>query len=205
MKRAHAMESKRGSRANGERMASRGRIIIDDGAVLDPLELSDIDAIWNTIDSQREHLGRWLPFVEMTTERAFTEFYVTTAVEGAARNLEPQFVIRVDGVFAGLVGFRSTDRFNRRTEIGYWISKEFEGRGLMTRAVIALVNLAFSDLGMNRVQIRCATGNDRSRRIPIRLGFRLEGVERDGELLSGGQFTDLEVYALLARDWRPLT
>lgn len=205
MKQAHAMESKRGSRANGERMASRGRIIIDDGAVLDPLELSDIDAIWNTIDSQREHLGRWLPFVEMTTERAFTEFYVTTAVEGAARNLEPQFAIRVDGVFAGLVGFRGTDRFNRRTEIGYWISKEFEGRGLMTRAVIALVNLAFSDLGMNRVQIRCATGNDRSRRIPIRLGFRLEGVERDGELLSGGQFTDLEVYALLARDWRPLT
>lgn len=200
MKRAHAMESKRGSRANGERMASRGRIIIDDGAVLDPLELSDIDAIWNSIDSQREHLGRWLPFVEMTTERAFTEFYVTTAVEGAARNLEPQFVIRVDGVFAGLVGFRSTDRFNRRTEIGYWISREFEGRGLMTRAVTALVNLAFSDLGMNRVQIRCATGNDRSRRIPIRLGFRLEGVERDGELLSGGRFTDLEVYALLARD-----
>lgn len=205
MKQAHAMESKRGSQADGEQMTSPGRIIIDGDAVLDPLALSDTDAIWKTIDSQREHLGRWLPFVEMTTERAFTECYVTAAVDGAARNLEPQFAIRVDGVFAGLIGFRSTDRFNRRTEIGYWISKDFEGRGIMTRAVIALLNLAFSDLGMNRVQIRCATGNERSRRIPIRLGFRLEGVERDGELLSGGQFTDLEVYALLARDWRPLT
>jgi len=50
---------------------------------------------------------------------------------------------------------------------------------------------------LHRIQIKCGTGNIRSKKIPQRLHFQLEGIERDGELLSGEQFTDLETYSLL--------
>jgi ribosomal-protein-serine acetyltransferase len=70
----------------------------------------------------------------------------------------------------------------------------------MTRAVKKLCQYAFEDLGINRIQIKCAVGNISSINIPGRLGFTLEGIERDGELLSGNKFTDLEVYSKLKSD-----
>jgi ribosomal-protein-serine acetyltransferase len=53
---------------------------------------------------------------------------------------------------------------------------------------------------MNRVQIKCAIGNMPSNNIPKRLGFKFEGIERGGELLTGGVFTDLAVYSKLKND-----
>jgi ribosomal-protein-serine acetyltransferase len=54
---------------------------------------------------------------------------------------------------------------------------------------------------MNRIQIKCANGNIPSKNIPKRLGFILEGIEREGELLCDGHFTNLEVYSLLCKDF----
>jgi ribosomal-protein-serine acetyltransferase len=57
-------------------------------------------------------------------------------------------------------------------------------------------------MDVNRIQIRCGTMNLSSRKIPERLGFMLEGIERDGELLSNGIYTDLAVYSLLKKEWK---
>jgi ribosomal-protein-serine acetyltransferase len=73
----------------------------------------------------------------------------------------------------------------------------------MTAAVKALCDFAFQELNMNRIQIKCAVGNEPSKRIPRRLGFTFEGIERDGELLTGGIYTDIEVYSLLKLDVAP--
>jgi len=53
---------------------------------------------------------------------------------------------------------------------------------------------------MNRIQIRCAVGNYPSNAIPQRLGFKFEGTERDGELLSSNQYTDINIYSLLKKE-----
>ena len=111
--------------------------------------------------------------------------------------------ITADGRFAGLVGFKDTDRANRKTEIGYWLGEEYQGRGIMTRCVEALCGLAFSELDMNRIQIQCAVGNTKSSNIPRRLGFTLEGIARAGELQADGRFSDIEVYSLLREEYIP--
>lgn len=69
----------------------------------------------------------------------------------------------------------------------------------MTKCVERLCTFAFDDLGMNRIEIKCAVNNFPSRRIPERLGFRLEGIERDGELLANNIFTDIAVYSKLKK------
>ena len=103
----------------------------------------------------------------------------------------------------GVIGFVSFDRKNRRTEIGYWLAAEVQGRGIMTRACRAIVAYAFHELTFNRVEIRCATGNARSASITGRLGFRLEGTLRDAEWLHD-HFVDHYVYAMLASEWQRL-
>lgn len=161
------------------------------------LQANDAKDIYNAIDTQREYLGRWLPFIESTTSVAVTQAFVDSAFNAEDKT----FTIRKGEQFIGLIGFKATDKANCKTEIGYWLSGEYQGKGIMTRAVEVLCGQAFEELGINRVQIKCAIGNTSSSNIPKRIGFQFEGVERNGELFSDGNFVDIEVYSLLKNEY----
>jgi len=164
-------------------------IQVTESIVLREILLSDSTEIFKTIDNQRQYLGQWLPFVAFTKIEADTFRFIQSTMEASADKREYVFIIFHDGCFAGVIGFKDTDRLNQRTEIGYWL------------AVKKLCQFAYEELGINRIQIKCAVGNFPSKKVPRRLNFQLEGVERDGELLSDGQFTDLEVYSLLKSEF----
>jgi ribosomal-protein-serine acetyltransferase len=102
---------------------------------------------------------------------------------------------------AGQIGYNYFNSIDRRTELGFWLGKEFEGRGLITRACTALIDNAFDKLSMNRIEIRCGADNLKSRRIPEKLGFKLEGTARQSEWLHD-RFVDLAIYAMLSSEWR---
>lgn len=176
------------------------KIQIDEKIELKQLERSDTKDIFRTIDSQREYLGRWLPFVEYTREIADTEKFVDSVINAPEGRFEYVFVIKKGDEFVGLIGFKDTDKQNRKTEIGYWLSEKHQKQGIVTKAVEALCGYAFEKLNINRVQIKCAIGNTSSGNIPRRLGFSLEGIERQGELLTGNAFTDLKIYSKLKSD-----
>jgi ribosomal-protein-serine acetyltransferase len=95
-----------------------------------------------------------------------------------------------------MVGFHSVSWGNRSTSIGYWLAEDHQGRGIMTTAVRALVDHAFDEWNLHRIEIHCAPANHRSRAIPERLGFREEGTLRETELV-GGRYLDSVVYGLL--------
>jgi ribosomal-protein-serine acetyltransferase len=70
----------------------------------------------------------------------------------------------------------------------------------MTRAVRALLAMAFDGLALERIEIRCAAGNVRSQAIPKRLGFTYEGTLRSAQRLHG-RSVDLRIYGLLREEW----
>lgn len=175
-------------------------IKVDTDTDLKQLEQSDAADIFKTIDSQREYLGRWLPFVEYTTELSDSEDYVNSVINAPEERFEYVFSIRKKGKFVGLIGFKDTDHHNQKTEIGYWLSEAYQKQGIITKSVEKLCDFAFNNQGINRIQIKCAVDNKPSRNIPRRLGFNFEGIERQGELLTGGKFTDLEVYSKLKEE-----
>jgi len=174
------------------------KIKVSDHILLKEIELLDAEDIFKTIDNQRPYLGKWLPFVEVSVHVENTEFFIKKMLEDTHDNYV--FVIHYDGVFAGLIGFKDSDKQNKRTELGYWLSEEYQKKNIITQCVQTLCEFAFDELELNRVQIRCAVGNLPSKKIPQKLGFVLEGIERDGEKLTGGIFTDLEVYSKLKND-----
>lgn len=163
---------------------------------LRPLQANDAADLYNTIDSQRDYLGRWLPFVASTQSVAYTQEFVNYSLQSE----EETFTIRHENQFIGLIGFKATDKDNCKTEIGYWLSEEYQGRGIMTNAVKELCHYAFQQLGINRIQLKCAVGNSSSSNIPKRIGFQFEGIERAGEQFPDGSFADLEIYSLLKGD-----
>lgn len=177
------------------------KIRIDDETFLREVQTTDALDIFQAIDSGRDHLGPWLPFVALTLSESDSEEFVRSVTNAPESSKEYVFIINSRGHFSGLIGFKQTDRTNRKTEIGYWLAQSATGRGIATESVRALLRFAFDSLGMNRVQIKCATGNEKSKNIPKRLGFVFEGIERDGELLSDGKFTDIEVYSMMKREF----
>jgi len=177
------------------------KLLVNEDIVLTPVLPEDADDIFSVIDRERKYLGRWLPFVEFTTEVSDTRSFVESVMVKGGGPADIVYAIRFQGRFAGLIGYKFTDSANRKTEIGYWISERFQGKGIITRSVRAMINQAFNDWNFHRVQINVATGNQKSKRIPKKLNFTFEGIARDAELLSNG-FTDIEMYSLLKSEWR---
>ncbi|MDX9848128.1 MAG: GNAT family protein [Tenuifilaceae bacterium] len=168
---------------------------------LSQISLSNAHEIFNTIDTQREYLGVWLPFVPFTKTIDDTISFISSVIDAPPDRAELVFVIYYQNTFAGIIGFRDTDRLNRKTELGYWLSQPFQGKGIIIQSVKRLIEYAFAEMEMNRIQIRCAVGNHSSKKIPQQLGFLLERIERDGELLANAEYTDLEVYSMLKKEY----
>lgn len=84
-------------------------------------------------------------------------------------------------------------------EIGYWIDWidiRFSGKGFMTEAIQRLTNFAIQELNGRRIEIRCESSNTKSRKIPEKLGFELEGILRNEEFSADGKnLTDTCIYA----------
>ena len=175
-------------------------LTVKDDIFLKELEISDAAHIFKAIDSQREYLGEWLPFVEFTKSVKDSLDYVNSVVTMPEDCKEWQFSVFCGDDFAGLAGFKGTDRLNRKSEIGYWLRQEFQHRGIMTDSVRALIKFGFSELDLNRIQIKCAPENVKSNRIPERLGFTFEGTERDSEFVRDCVFRNANVWSLLKKD-----
>jgi ribosomal-protein-serine acetyltransferase len=171
------------------------------GYALRLLEESDADELFALIDANREHLGPWMPWVDHEHAPSDVLPFIRATRRQIADNDGLQTgIVDPDGRIVGMVGFHNIDWMNRKTSIGYWLAADEQGRGTMTAAVRAFVDLAFGTWKLNRITIQAAVGNARSRAIPERLGFREEGTMREVERI-GERMLDDVVYAVLAADW----
>jgi ribosomal-protein-serine acetyltransferase len=177
------------------------RADLGDDAYLRLFEERDVDELHAAIEANRAHLARWLPWAVVQT-RADTAQYVARSRRQLAESDGTSMAIVAGGAIVGAIGFHAMSTVHRNATLGYWLAAAAQGRGLMTRAVAACVDHAFGPWGLHRVEIRAATGNARSRAIPLRLGFREEGVLRHAEWVED-RWVDHVVYGRLATDPAP--
>lgn len=173
---------------------------LDEQSTLRLLEPHQADAMFALVDANRAHLREWLAWLDVNTSPRDSRAYIEMTRKQWASNNGFAAGIWHRGQLAGVIDFHGLNWSNRSACLGYWLGKDFEGHGLMTRATRALIDHAFREWKLNRVEIRCAVENVKSRAIPERLGFSLEGTHRDSEWLYD-HFVDHAVYAMLARDW----
>ena len=176
-------------------------IILSDELELVAPDLNYVKDLHALITQEKERLSEWLPWAHNygTVENsiAYTELTL--------RNFEEKksfgFTILFKNKPVGKIGTHTIDYTNKRTTIGYWLSKETEGKGVMTQCVKGLLQFCFTELNLNRVEVLCATENIRSNRIAQKLNFELEGIFKQYELLPRG-FVDVNYYALLKENWK---
>lgn len=174
--------------------------VLSEGARLRLFEESDAQPLYRLIDQNREYLARWLPWAAESTLESTIDFIRLTRRQ-LADNDGLQTAIVIDGQMAGAIGVHGISWSDESTSLGYWLAEEFQGRGVMTTAARAYTDHAFGGWRLNRVELRAAVNNTRSRMIAERLGFTREGVLREAEKV-GERRHDLAVYSMLAADWR---
>lgn len=176
------------------------KLRVDDVVVLHLLDYQHAETLFQLVKANRLHLREWLPWVDnMRTVEDFRK-YINNSKQRYAAHSEIGYVILANNDMVGRIGLYNIDVFNKSASIGYWLSKEWEGKGIITRSCKAVIDEGFKRLKLNRIEIRAALQNYKSQAIPQRLGFKQEGIIRQGEFVNN-QFVDLYVYSMLSEEW----
>lgn len=113
-----------------------------------------------------------------------------------------QWIVLADGESAGWVTLAVLSWEHALAEIGYALSTDFQGRGLMGEALALILPELFVAAGIERLEARCSVENFASQRLLERLGFTREGLLRSYFELHGRR-VDNFLYALLRADFLP--
>jgi ribosomal-protein-serine acetyltransferase len=175
--------------------------VIAPGLEIRQFQVDDAEAVFATADRNRAYLREWLPWVDGTKSAANIRDFISAKLEQFATDRSPTAGIWLNGEVAGAIGCHPIDWLNRNCSIGYWVDARQQGKGIVTRAVSAMLDYLFQDVGLHRVTICCGTGNSRSCAIPQRLGFTREGMMRDAQWVND-RWIDLVVWGILTRDWK---
>ena len=176
-------------------------ISVNERLQLAPLDVSDAEELFSVTDANRSYLRNWLPWLDNIRRVDDTRAFIRATQLQIGRNNGAQLAIKFDGCIAGSIGHHQIDWRNRLTSLGYWLDATYQGRGLGTASCGALIEYTFDELRLNRIEIRCAVDNQKSRAIPGRLYFQKEGLLHDAEWLHD-HFVDHVVYAMLLKEWR---
>jgi ribosomal-protein-alanine N-acetyltransferase len=127
---------------------------------------------------------------------------IAAGLEAHAAGTSVPFVIEVDGDIVGKVTLSGIVRGALQSAaVGYWVDAGRVGRGIATEALALVVDHAFGELRLHRLQAETTLGNDASARVLVKVGFEQYGVARD-YLRIGGRWQDHRMFQLLNDDWR---
>lgn len=175
---------------------------INEDISLRMFNLEDAEELFNLTINSKPNLKEWLGWLDYTNEVKDTAEFIKATLKGIEETggYPKTVAIIYKGKIAGTIGFNEINKANKIGVVGYWLGKEFQGNGIMTKACKGFFNYGFKELGLNRIEIRVATENEKSRAIPERLGFVEEGKIREAEWLYD-HYVDHIIYGLLKREW----
>jgi ribosomal-protein-alanine N-acetyltransferase len=161
------------------------------GGVIRPLEPGDADELAAIYRTNRDFLR---PFEPTRAEEFFTPEFQRRRIEQAGDD-HWRWAIEDEGRIVGMITLAEVIRESLQlANIGYFVSEEFNGRGLATRAVADVVGFAFGAAGLHRLEAGTLPDNRASQRVLEKNGFvrygharglvKIEGVWRDHVLFE---------------------
>ncbi|MEL6438126.1 MAG: GNAT family N-acetyltransferase [Cyanobacteria bacterium J06621_8] len=157
------------------------------------------EELFELTDKNRDFLKQWLPWLDNVQKVADTREFLESQLPRFKKGQALHITIFYQERIAGVVGFNQIDSINNIGYVGYWLGEEYNRKGIMTKSVKELIKIGYNYYSLNRIDIRCAVENSRSRAIPERLEFRNEGIIRNAEKVYG-KYLDHVVYGLLKND-----
>lgn len=169
-----------------------------DRLLLRPLELDDVDLIWGDIsDPEISRFMAWDAHKDRSQTLEFLQNEITRRETGRGIT----WAIFKDKSFCGIFSLIGLVRSHRsltynKAELAYWLSRKYQGQGIMTEAGRSVLDFAFGELGLHKLFVSHFSINTASENLIKRLGFRYVGEQR-AEFQKDGVWHDHKLYELL--------
>lgn len=173
---------------------------VDEDIMIRMLIAKDADRLFQITNDSREYLREWLSWVDQMENKEDALSFIQNGFQTYAERSGLTAGVFYKEELVGVTGFNSFDWENKIGYIGYWLAEGYQGNGIMTRVVRTLIDYAFNEFGLNRIDIRTAYDNKKSQAIPEKLGFIKEGHLRQTEWLYD-HYVDHIIYGMLKTDW----
>lgn len=174
---------------------------INDDTYLQYLEDHHAQEIKEMIDKNRNHLSQWIErFNSISSEQEIKN--LIHFCSGSFKENKSLFPgIWYKNTFVGVAGLHVIDWKNKKACIAVWLAENVQGKGLARLGFTEMINYAFHELGLNRLEAYVAVENTKPANVVLGLNFKQEGVLRKSEILHGKP-TDFYVFGLLREEWK---
>ncbi|MFJ2186985.1 GNAT family N-acetyltransferase [Kitasatospora sp. NPDC087861] len=153
-----------------------------------------------TAASADREIARWNPL--RAADPAAAEAYLDRCDTGWADGTTAAFAITdaADGTLLGNVALLWTNQADGLAMVGYWLLRTARGRGIATRATVAVTRWGVTTADARRIELCHDVDNDASCRVAVRSGFPYEGTLRASYRHVDGDYVDEHLHARLATD-----
>lgn len=163
--------------------------------------LAMAEEIFQVVDSDREHIGQFLDFVENVKTVTDELDFLKMKLAGVAAGTDLLCFLYKKETIIGSLDLHFMDKTHQKAEIGYWLHSGYTQQGIMKKAVNRLCEYAYQTLALNKLTIVADTKNKASQGVALACGFRFVGTKKQDVLLYG-EFRDMNVYELVKEDWQ---
>ena len=175
-------------------------IKVADGLELRSFRKEDAESLFAVVHGSRQHLNPWLNWVSKTTKPEHSLEFIEQSILKLEEQEELALAICLGDQIIGSVGMLDWKHDIRIAQIGYWLAKGYEGNGIVHNSLVCFINFLFSNIGLNKLEIRFVAANKRSANVATKLGFKIEGVIRQ-TYLRNGHLEDVVVMGMLKDEW----
>jgi ribosomal-protein-serine acetyltransferase len=175
---------------------------ISEEAELVLLPVSAAEALTALVERNRDRLSEWEDWATRPFSVERSREWLRERIDDFVSGKRIGTYLRVDEELAGSIGLGIRGHVG---EVGYWLDSAYEGRGLASAGVRALLDVGFGQRALERIELRTSVRNFRSRALATGVGFVHEGTLRHAIARPGRDgvavFEDEAIYALLAAEW----
>jgi RimJ/RimL family protein N-acetyltransferase len=159
----------------------------DGHIILRPYTLEDVDALYDAAIESVETVSPWLPWCRQDYRREESEEWIRAQIENWDQVRDIGFAIfdREGKRYLGGCGLNEIRTDRRYANLGYWVRKSEEGKGIATRAARLIGRIGAEQFQICRIEIVAAVGNFGSQRVAEKAGAFREGIIRNRVLLDG--------------------
>ena len=174
-------------------------IEIDDDLSIELINKALAPTYLQLVQQNYDYLDQWLTWPSVCKAVEDFEEYINSVLHKYAEGEAIVCAMRYKGDVVGNVALFEIESRLKRAKIGYWLIESAQGNGVVNRSVRYLIDHAFTNLGIKKIQIHAAQGNTPSRAVAEKLGFKLEGIITRNEII-GDRIIDHAVYGLTEAD-----
>jgi ribosomal-protein-serine acetyltransferase len=176
-------------------------IIINESILLRSYQVDDAPELFSAVNKSRKHLLPWLEWIGKTTKSEHSLQFIQQSLHQLHTQEALALGIFYNDRIIGGIGMHHWEQTTKRAQLGYWISKEWEGKGIMNTCLTRFVDFLFEKIGLNKIEIHFVPANKRSAKVAERLGAKIEGVIRQCSIRHG-QLEDIVITGLLKTEWK---